>query len=108
MSTYLLLILFISSITIAVMAIKHNEKLSAQALAKQDKKEAHIDEEMVIHQALEKVGALPSHHAKEEHVAKETKKTISLYYDILFYSIGYTIIAIELWYIYKAVVEWIS
>jgi len=108
MSTYLLLILFISSIIIAVMAIKHNERLSTKALAKQDKKEAHIDEEMLIHQALERVGALPSHHAKEKHIAKETRKTISFYYDMLFYTIGYTIIAIELWYIYKAVVEWIS
>ena len=103
-----ILILFMLSLVIIIMAMKYNEKLSAQALAKQDKEEAHIDEEMVIHQALERAGALPSHHAKEQHIVKETRKTISLYYDMLFYSIGYTIIAIELWYIYKAVVEWIS
>jgi len=102
------LLLFISPLVIAIMAMKHNEKLSAQALAKQDKEEAHIEEEMVIHQALERVGALPSHHTKEQHIVKETKKTVSLYYDILFYTIGYTIIAVELWYIYKAVVEWIN
>jgi len=103
-----LLILFISPFIIAIIAIKHNEKLSAQALAKQDKEEAHIDEEMVIHQALERAGALPSHHAKEEHIAKENRKSLSLDYDMLFYTIGYTVIAIEIWYIYKAVVEWIS
>jgi len=108
MSTYLLLILFISPFIIAIMAIKHNEKLSAQYLAKQDKEEAHIDEEMVIHQALERAGALPSHHAEEQHIAKETRKLISLDYDMLFYTIGYTVIAIEIWYIYKAIVAWIS
>ncbi len=107
MSTYLLLILFISPFIIAIMAIKHNEKLSAKALAKQDKEEAHIDEEMVIHQALERAGALPSHHAQEEHIAKKKRKLISLDYDKLFYTIGYTVIAIEIWYIYKAIVAWI-
>jgi len=102
------LLLFISPLVIAIMAMKHNEKLSAQALAKQDKEEAHIDEEMVIHQALERAGALPSHHSEEQHIAKETRKTISYYYDMLFYTIGYSVIVIEIWYIYKAVVEWIN
>ncbi|MCK4442267.1 MAG: hypothetical protein KAU90_09690 [Sulfurovaceae bacterium] len=103
MSTYLLLMLFISPFIIAIMAIKHNEKLSVKALAKQDKEEAHIDEEMVIHQALERAGALASHHAQEEQIAKEKRKLIALDYDKLFYIIGYTVIAIELWYIYKAI-----
>jgi hypothetical protein len=105
MSTYLLLILFVSPFIIAIIAIKHNEKLSAEYLAKQDKKEAHIDEEMVIHQALERAGALPSHHAQEEHIAKENRKLISLNYNMLFVTIGYTIIVVEIWYIYKAIVQ---
>jgi len=69
----------------------------------------HIAEEMVEHLILEKVGALPDHgHAKaiklKKRVRSKPKKTVlnassSMGSDFWFYTISFTIIVTDLWFI---------
>jgi len=101
MFTFIMLV-FILPFILAILILKKNEELAIKNRAITEKEEAHIDEEMVIHQALERAGALPSHHHKEEEIRKKNTKEISKYYDNLFYILGYLIIAVEIWQIYLA------
>jgi hypothetical protein len=98
---YFTLGLFILPFLIAIYILQRNEKIAIKNRAITEKEEAHIDEEMIIHQALEHAGALPKHHHKEESIRKKNSKESSIYYKYLFYILGYMIIAIELWYIYQ-------
>jgi uncharacterized membrane protein len=99
MFTFIILV-FIMPFILAILVLRRSEKLAIKNRATTEKEEAHIDEEMVIHQALEKAGALPSHHHEEEEIHRENSKEITKYYDNLFYILGYIVIAIEIWFIY--------
>lgn len=99
---YFILGLFIISFLIVISVLKKSENIDIKNRAIIEKEEAHIDEEMVAHQALEKAGALPSHHHKEQTIHNENIKRKSIYYTNLLYILGYIIIVTELWYIYKA------
>ena len=101
---YFILLVFILPFFIAILVLRKNERVAIGNRHKIEKEEAHIDEEMVIHQALERAGALPNHHHKEEALHKQNSKEISLYYQNLFYVLGYLIIGIEIWYIYRSII----
>jgi len=98
--SFLIIIIFILPFILAILVLKKNERIAIKNRAITDKEDAHIDEEMIIHQALEIAGALPSHHHKEEHIHDENSKKISTYNHNLLYILGYFIIVIEIWYIY--------
>ncbi len=95
-----IIILFGLPFILAILVLKKNEKIAIKNQATTNKEDAHIDEEMIIHQALEKAGALPSHHHKEEHLHKKNSKKISTYNHNLLYLLGYLIIVVEIWYLY--------
>jgi len=97
-----MLTLFGLSLIVIISILKRSESIYMKNRVAIEKEEAHIEEEMVIHQALERAGALPSHHHKEEKIHEENIKKKSIYYNNLLYLLGYIIIATELWYIYKA------
>ncbi len=99
MSLFIITI-FIIPFILAILVLKKNEAIAIKNRVATEKEDAHIDEEMIIHQALERAGALPSHHHKEEHLHEENSKKISNYNRNLFYLLGYLIIVVEIWYLY--------
>jgi len=101
MFTFIILV-FVMPFILAILVLRRNEKIAIKNRAITEKEEAHIDEEMIEHQALERAGALPNHHHREEQIHKRNTKQLSKYYDNLFYILGYTIIAIEIWFIYQS------
>jgi hypothetical protein len=105
---YFVVALFGFSLLIVLSVLKKSERVAIKNRAITEKEEAHIDEEMVIHQALERAGALPNHHHKEEAIRKKNSKKSSIYYQNLFYLFGYMIIFIELWLIYKNLLRILS
>ena len=100
---YFILFIFILPFFIAILVLQKNEKIAIKNKYLTDKEDAHIDEEMIIHQALERAGALPSHHHKEEALHQKNSIKISTYYQNTFYVVGYSIILIEIWLIYKSI-----
>jgi len=91
---------FILPFLLAIAILKNREKIAIKNISLTENEEAHIDEEMIIHQALERAGALPSHHHQEEHLHKINRKKISIYNRNLLYTLGYLIIIVEIWYLY--------
>jgi hypothetical protein len=88
---------------IVILITKKREQADMENIKTIQKKEAKIDEEMIIHQALEKAGAMPAHHHREEKIKKQNIEIKNRYHKMLFYIIAYTIIAVEIWYLYKTI-----
>jgi hypothetical protein len=91
---------FILPFLLAIAILKNRENIAIKNISLTENEEAHIDEEMIIHQALERAGALPSHHHQEKHLHKINRKKISIYNRNLLYTLGYLIIIVEIWYLY--------
>jgi hypothetical protein len=60
------------------------------------KDEAHIEEELMIHTALEQAGALPNHHHSKSNSQSDKIRMIINY-------MGYTVITIELFFLYQMI-----
>ena len=92
-----------SILLLTIYAIaKKNMEIAYATRAARKKDEAHIEEELMIHTALEEAGALPSHHA-HHHAGLHNKKVSKLNKNFWFYTIGYFVISIELFYLYNIV-----
>ena len=82
---------------------KRNRKESYALRASRKKDEAHLEEELMIHMALEEAGALPKHHG-EKH---KSSKFYPINLRMIFNFLGYMVIAIELFYLYHMILEMI-
>jgi len=104
----LLISIIIIMFIISIYILRASEKNYISNIKKIEKSEKEIDEEMVIHQALERAGAMPAHHHKEERIKHRNEKRENRYYTNLFYLIGYSIIFVEIWYLYLSIKELIK
>ncbi len=93
---YIFIILFILPFLITIKVLQNSGKVAIETRALTDKEDKEIGEEMMIHQALERVGAMPSHHHKEEQLKREK----SINFHNLWHLLGYSIIVVEIWYLY--------
>jgi len=103
-----LFVIFTIAFLITIYILKAREREYIKNIKAINKKEQEIDEEMVIHQALERAGALPNHHHKEMQIKKENRRVIRDYYSNLLYLLGYFIIFVEIWYLYLSIKELIK
>jgi|GEM_PF-3556067 len=99
----LLIYISIAMFLVGLLVIKRREEEYQKEKIKIDREEAEIDKEMVIHQALERAGALPNHHHLEEQIKEENIRLKNIYYKNIFYLISYSIIAVEIWYLYLSI-----
>ncbi len=97
---YIFIIVFILPFLITIKVLQKSTKVAIETRVLTNKEEKEIGEEMMIHQALERIGAMPSHHHKEEHLQKENHKKVAIYTHNLLYLLGYSIIVVEIWYLY--------
>ena len=104
----LLISIILIMLVVAIYILKISEESYMRDRKVIEKEEREIDEEMVIHQALERAGALPSHHHREEIVREENIDIKKSYYKTLFYLVGYSIIFVEIWYLYLSIKELIK
>jgi hypothetical protein len=103
MSIYTFVGMLSSILLLTLFALTKRNREEAYRLREFHKKdEAHIEEELMIHTALEQAGALPNHHA---HHLKSNSQSIKI--QMIINSIGYTIIAIELFFLYQMVLDMI-
>ena len=93
---YIFIIIFIIPFLITIRVLQNSGRVAIETRALTDKEDREIGEEMMIHQALERVGAMPTHHHKEESLKK--RKRLDTHY--IFYLLGYSIIVVEIWYLY--------
>jgi hypothetical protein len=104
MSIYTFVGLLLSILLLTSFAIGKRNREEAYRLREFKKKDdAHIEEELMIHTALEEAGALPNHHHHHHgtHHVKANSQTIKIRMIINY--IGYTVIAIELFFLYQMV-----
>ncbi|NEW59832.1 hypothetical protein GSY74_00930, partial [Sulfurovum sp. bin170] len=98
MTIHLLVGIISSVLLLTSFAITKRNREEAYALRASRKEEAHIEEELMIHTALEQAGALPKHHGQHHGDSHNKAKSHSINIRLLFNSIGYAVIAIELLY----------
>jgi hypothetical protein len=91
--------------TYALTKRNRAESYALRAFHKKD--EAHIEEELMIHTALEEAGALPNHHHHHHGDKHKNPKSHPINIIIVFNFLGYIIIAIELFYLYHMILEMI-
>jgi len=106
MSIYLFVGMLSSILLITTFALTKRNREEAYRLREFHKKdEAHLEEELMIHTALEEAGALPSHHAHHgtHHHAKADSQSLKIRMIINY--IGYTIIMIELFFLYQMILD---
>jgi hypothetical protein len=103
MSIYTFVGMLSSILLLTLFALTKRNREEAYRLREFHKKdEAHIEEELMIHTALEQAGALPSHHAHHgTHHIKTNSQSIKI--QMIINSIGYAIITIELFFLYQMV-----
>jgi len=106
MELLIIIILLMFMVILYVLKISKDNYIKNKKVV--EKEESEIDEEMVIHQALERAGALPNHHHKEERIKEKNIKIQKNYYRNLFFLIGYSIIFVEIWYLYLSIKELIK
>ena len=104
----LLISIILIMFAIGIYIIKSAEESYIKNQKSIEKEEEEIDEEMIIHQALERAGALPAHQHQEEIIKQQNIKSTKSYYHNLFYLIGYSIIFVEIWYLYLSIKELIK
>jgi hypothetical protein len=103
MTIHLFIGVISSVLLLTIYAIaKRNMEVAYATRAERKKEEAHIEEELMIHTALEEAGALPAHHA-HHHAGLHNKKVSKLNKNFWFYTIGYFFISVELFYLYRIV-----
>ena len=103
MTIHLFVGIISSVLLLTSFAITKRNRAEAHALRSLRKKEAEIEEELIIHTGLEKAGLLPKHHTHHHKGLHQKSKKLKLYMKPLFYSIGYTVIVIELYYLYQMI-----
>jgi len=108
MSIYLFIGMLSSILLLTTFAITKRNRAEAYRLREFKKKdEAHLEEELMIHTALEEAGALPNHHHHNHgnnHI-KANSQAVKI--GILINYIGYTVIAIELFFLYQMILDMI-
>ncbi len=97
---YIFIIIFIIPFLITMKVLQKNGRVAIETKALINKEEKEIGEEMMIHQALEKIGAMPNHQHKEKSLKKKNYKKVTLYTHNLLHLLGYSIIVVEIWYLY--------
>ncbi len=93
---YIFIIIFIIPFLITIKVLQKSSRVAIETRALSQKEDKEIGEEMMIHQALERIGAMPGHQHKEESL----KKKKNIYAHNLLYLLGYSIIVVEIWYLY--------
>ena len=103
MNIYLFVGMLSSILLLTTYALAKRNRAEAYRLREFNKKdEAHIEEELMIHTALEQAGALPNHHA---HNSKSNSQSAKIRMIINY--IGYTVITIELFFLYQMILDMI-
>ncbi len=97
---YIFIIIFMIPFLITMRALKNSGRVAIETRALNNKEDEDIAEEMMIHQALERIGAMPSHHKREKELEEKKDKRVAIYIHNLFQLLGYLIISVEIWYLY--------
>jgi len=103
MSIYTFVGMLSSILLLTTFALtKRNRKEAYRLRGFKKRDEAHIEEELMIHTALEEAGVLPNHHHHHgTHRTKANSQAIKI--RMLINYIGYTVIVIELFFLYQMI-----
>ncbi len=105
MSIYTFVGMLSSILLLTTFALTKRNREEAYRLRELKKKdEAHLEEELMIHTALEQAGALPNHHHHHgNHHVKANSQAVKI--QMIINYIGYMTIAIELFFLYQMILD---
>lgn len=106
MSVYLFVGMLSSILLLTTFALtKRNREEVYRLKDFHQKDEAHLEEELMIHTALEEAGALPNHHAHHHSTNHVKKNSQSTKIREIIKFIGYAIISIEIFFLYQMILD---